>query len=192
MKKLFLIIISFFCLFLLSCDILDIQKEEEDNITQDDGSKDGDKEKEDGKTDNANDDSEDGKENQDDPTDETGNGDGGSEIDQNESLSFKEDDFKVEIVITNKGDNKKIKFEKEKYLEFFTKIKDFTYEKYGQCTSCDKVLYSITYGDNVIDVYEYNFFKINDVLYELTSGSFDFLKEYEYSNSESSGWLPWI
>ena len=191
MKKIFLIIISLFCLFLLSCDILDIQKE--DNITQEEGSKDGDKEKEDGKTDdNANDDSEDGKENQDDKTDETGNGDGGSEIDQNESLSFNEDDFKVEIVITNKDDNKKIKFEKEKYLEFFTKIKDFTYEKYGQCTSCDKVLYSITYGDNVIDVYEYNFFKINDVLYELTSGSFDFLKEYEYSNSESSGWLPWI
>ena len=111
---------------------------------------------------------------------------------ENKSLTFIEDDFKVDIVITNKDDNKKIKFTKDKYLEFFNKIKDFTYEKYGQCTSCDKILYSISYGDNVIDIYEYNFFKINDVLYELTSGSFDFLKNYEYSDEESSGWLPWI
>jgi hypothetical protein len=193
MKKILLILIALFCIFLISCNINKETKEENPEQENIDNNKNNDNntinpqngdnggstvDPNEGETENQN-------------NNENGNGETNSQ-DQNESLSFNEDDFKVDIVITNKDDNKKIKFTKDKYLDFFKKIKDFTYEKYGQCTSCDKILYSISYGENKIDIYEYNFFKINDVLYELTSGSFDFLGEYEYSDSESSGWLPWI
>lgn len=193
MKKILLILIALFCIFLISCNINKETKEENPEQENIDNNKNNDNntinpqnrdnggstvDPNEGETENQN-------------NNENGNGETNFQ-DQNESLSFIEDDFKVDIVITNKDDNKKIKFTKDKYLDFFKKIKDFTYEKYGQCTSCDKILYSISYGENKIDIYEYNFFKINDVLYELTSGNFDFLGEYEYSDSESSGWLPWI
>ena len=215
MKKIFLILIVLFFLVLISCDTKketkeDDPKQEDINNNNNNGENTGDPENnENGSGENTGDpeNNENGSgENTGDPNNnENGSGEntedpeknenGSGETnppEENETLSFVEDDFKVDIVITNKDDNKKIKFTKDKYLEFFDKIKDFTYEKYGQCTSCDKILYSISYGNNVIDIYEYNFFKINDVLYELTSGSFDFLKDYEYSDEESSGWLPWI
>ena len=201
MKKIFLILIVLFFLVLISCDTKketkeDDPKQEDINNNNNNGENTGDPENnENGSGENTGDpnNNENGSgENTEDPEkNENGSGET-NPPEENETLSFVEDDFKVDIVITNKDDNKKIKFTKDKYLEFFDKIKDFTYEKYGQCTSCDKILYSISYGNNVIDIYEYNFFKINDVLYELTSGSFDFLKDYEYSDEESSGWLPWI
>lgn len=193
MKKILLILIALFCIFLISCNINKETKEENPEQENIDNNKNNDNNTinpQNGDNGGSTVDPNEGEtENQ--TNNENGNGETNSQ-DQNESLSFIEDDFKVDIVITNKDDNKKIKFTKDKYLDFFKKIKDFTYEKYGQCTSCDKILYSISYGENKIDIYEYNFFKINDVLYELTSGSFDFLGEYEYSDSESSGWLPWI
>lgn len=107
-------------------------------------------------------------------------------------LTFSEDDFKYEIVITKCDNNYKKKITNDNYNELYDKIKDFTYHKYDQCTSCDTPLYTIAYNEIVITIYEYNFFKINDELFELTSGSFDFLSQFEYVDGSSSGWLPWI
>lgn len=107
-------------------------------------------------------------------------------------LTFSENDFKYEIVITKCDNNYKKKITNDNYNELYDKIKDFTYHKYDQCTSCDTPLYTIAYNEIVITIYEYNFFKINDELFELTSGSFDFLSQFEYVDGSSSGWLPWI
>ena len=113
-------------------------------------------------------------------------------IEEDSDMTFNEDDFKYEIIITKCDNNYKKKITSDNYQELFDKIKEFTYHKYEQCTSCDTPLYKITYNNIVISVYEYNFFKINDDLFELTSGSFDFLSQFEYVDSSSSGWLPWI
>ena len=113
-------------------------------------------------------------------------------LEEDPALTFNEDDFKYEIIITKCDNNYKKKITSDNYEELFDKIKDFTYQKYEQCTSCDTPLYKIAYNNIVISIYEYNFFKINDELFELISGSFDFLSQFEYVDSNSSGWLPWI
>ena len=115
-----------------------------------------------------------------------------SNTDDDSALTFNEEDFKFNITIIKTENNYKKKIAKDNYLELFDFLKDLKYQKYDQCTSCDTPLYKIAYNDIVISIYEYNFFKINDELFELTSGTFDFLSEFEYTDSESSGWLPWI
>lgn len=192
MKKL-IILILFCSFFLVGCSIFDITGDkptegevEEEPKEEDPFDTEGDKTEEDDSGDTEGD-----KTGEDDPDETEGNNSGDDTEDQNEELSFLEDDFKYEITILNKENYKKV-FKAVNYLDFYNVIKDFKYEKFEQCTSCTEVLYTIKYNDNVILVYEYNFFKINDELFSLTSGSFDFLKDYEYTNSESSGWLPWI
>lgn len=111
---------------------------------------------------------------------------------ENQEFEFKEDDFKCEIVITRLEDDYKKTFDEENYLDFFDVIKDYKYQKCEHCIEDSEPLYEISYNDNTILVYEYDYFKLDEVMYELTGGSFDFLKEYDYKISESSGWLPWI
>lgn len=204
MKKL-IILILFCSFFLVGCSIFDItdnkpteEKVEEEPKEEDSDDTEGDKTEEDDssgtegdKTGDDPDNTEGDNSGEDDSGDTEGDNSGDDTEDQNEELSFLEDDFKYEITILNKENYKKV-FKADNYLDFYNVIKDFKYEKFEQCTSCTEVLYTIKYNDNVISVYEYNFFKINDELFSLTSGSFDFLKDYEYTNSESSGWLPWI
>ncbi len=205
MKKL-IILILFCSFFLVGCSIFDITGDKPTEEKVEDGSKE--KDPDDTEGDKTGDDDPDetegdqtgeddpnntegDKTGDDDPDETEGDNSGDDTEDQNEELSFLEDDFKYEITILNKENYKKV-FKSDNYLDFYNVIKDFKYEKFEQCTSCTEVLYTIKYNDNVISVYEYNFFKINDELFSLTSGSFDFLKDYEYTNSESSGWLPWI
>ena len=117
---------------------------------------------------------------------------GETTTDDESVLLFNEEDFKYDIIITKTETNYRKKIAKDNYLELFDYLKDSKYQKFDQCTSCETPIYKITYSENVILIYEYGFFKINDVLFELTSGTFAFLEEYEYTNTESSGWLPWI
>ena len=171
MKKILILLILLFALFFISCDNKNEKTPNADPNVSGEGQP-GDKEP--------------------DPNGGEKDPDPNGEGEKDSALTFNEDDFKYEIIITKCDNNYKKKITSDNYEELFDKIKDFTYQKYEQCTSCDTPLYKIAYNNIVISIYEYNFFKINDELFELTSGSFDFLSQFEYLDSNSSGWLPWI
>ena len=159
MKKLIIVVI-FCAFFLVGCSLLET-KENKPTEEEPNGENIENKNGEDNPNINEGEDDPNGENNpnnnEDDPN---GEDNPNNNEDQNEQFSFLEDDFKYDITILNK-DNYKKTFKKDDYLEFYNVIKEYTYEKYEQCTSCTDVLYTIKYNDNIILVYEYNFFKIN-------------------------------
>ena len=177
MKKIIFVLFILMFVFITGCDN---KKEETETNIEEDPQEDI---KEENQEEPSNQDNEENDSNVDDNTEEK---------EEETYFEFSEDDFKYEIIIVRTSDNYKKVFKEEDYLDFYDVIKEYKYHDYGQCISCTDPIYEISYNDNKILVYEYSFFKINDKLFELVVGSFDFLSDYEYSNSESSGWLPWI
>lgn len=56
--------------------------------------------------------------------------------------------------------------------------------------------YEITYGTNTLKIINHQYILFNDTLYKIVKGTTLFLDEYTKnntdSNSQSSGWLPWV
>lgn len=103
---------------------------------------------------------------------------------------FVESLFNTKIVITDKSSTGEKTFSASSYNDFYQNIKNFQYIKYNFDESSYSVKYNITFGENIINVYDNNIFTLNGEKFIITNGSFIFLKDYSYSIN--SGDLPWI
>lgn len=111
-----------------------------------------------------------------------------------------EDLFNEDIIVIKNDINKQITLTIELKDEFLEKVKKITYIETFDDYSDLELLYKIKSGNNEIKVYKDNYISVNNNNYLIISNvypftdiySFNFLNEYQYNETVSSGWLPWV